>query len=209
MFPLGNLEKDEIRDIATKSGYDNLVKKSESYEICFVPDNNYRNFLRKRVEDIDKKVGKGNFIDENGNVIGKHDGYPFYTIGQRKGLGIALGYPAYVTNIDMNKNEVTVGSFDELKRDGMYVNKLNFMKYKNISGKFNADTKIRYNDKGNPSIIEQVDDTIKVYFGNGVSAITPGQAAVFYEGNDVIGGGWIRSSFDKNSKIENKIINHE
>ena len=100
---------------------DNLVKKSESYEICFVPDNNYRNFLRKRVEDIDKKVGKGNFIDENGNVIGKHDGYPFYTIGQRKGLGIALGYPAYVTNIDMNKNEVTVGSFDELKRDGMYV----------------------------------------------------------------------------------------
>ena len=104
MFPLGNLEKDEIRDIATKSGYDNLVKKSESYEICFVPDNNYRNFLRKRVEDIDKKVGKGNFIDENGNVIGKHDGYPFYTIGQRKGLGIALGYPAYVTNIDMNKN---------------------------------------------------------------------------------------------------------
>ena len=129
-----------------------------------MPDNNYRNFLRKRVEDIDKKVGKGNFIDENGNVIGKHDGYPFYTIGQRKGLGIALGYPAYVTNIDMNKNEVTVGSFDELKRDGMYVNKLNFMKYKNISGKFNADTKIRYNDKGNPSIIEQVDDTIKVYF---------------------------------------------
>ena len=209
MFPLGNLEKDEIRDIATKSGYDNLVKKSESYEICFVPDNNYRNFLRKRVEDIDKKVGKGNFIDENGNMIGKHDGYPFYTIGQRKGLGIALGYPAYVTNIDMNKNEVTVGSFDKLKRDGMYVNKLNFMKYKNISGKFNADTKIRYNDKGNPSIIEQVDDTIKVYFGNGVSAITPGQAAVFYEGDDVIGGGWIKSSFDKNSKIENKIINHE
>ena len=68
---------------------------------------------------------------------------------------------------------------------------------------------IRDSDKGNPSIIEQVDDTIKVYFGNGVSAITPGQAAVFYEGNDVIGGGWIKSSFDKNSKIENKIINHE
>ena len=104
---------------------------------------------------------------------------------------------------------VEIHSFDELKRDGMYVNKLNFMKYKNISGKFNADTKIRYNDKGNPSIIEHVDDTIKVYFGNGVSAITPGQAAVFYEGDDVIGGGWIKSSFDKNSKIVNKIINHE
>ena len=145
-------EKKEIRKIALKSGYENLVKKSESYEICFVPDNNYRNFLRNRVDDIDKKVGNGNFIDEEGNIIGKHEGYPFYTIGQRKGLGIALGYPAYVTNINMKKNEVTIGSFDELKRDGMYVNKLNFMKYENINDKLNVDTKISYNNKGNPTI---------------------------------------------------------
>ena len=210
MFPLGNLEKKEIREIALKSGYDNLVKKSESYEICFVPDNDYRNFLRKRVEDIDKKVGKGNFIDENGKKIGKHEGYPFYTIGQRKGLGIALGYPAYVTNINKTSNEVTLGSFDELKRDGMYVNKLNFMKYDKLIGKVDAYTKIRYNDKGSPSIIEQTEDTIKVYFGKGVNAITPGQSAVFYENDDVIGGGWIKSSFHKNSQLERKkIINHE
>ena len=202
-------QKKEIRKIALKSGYENLVKKSESYEICFVPDNNYRNFLRNRVDDIDKKVGNGNFIDEEGNIIGKHEGYPFYTIGQRKGLGIALGYPAYVTNINMKKNEVTIGSFDELKRDGMYVNKLNFMKYENINDKLNVDTKIRYNDKGNPSIIEQVDDTVKVYFGNGVSAITPGQAAVFYENNDVIGGGWIKSSFDKKEIKEYKKIKYD
>tara|TARA_B100001057_G_scaffold204760_1_gene205406 strand:- start:5098 stop:6237 length:1140 start_codon:yes stop_codon:yes gene_type:complete len=210
IFPLGNLEKREIRDIALKTGYENLVKKSESYEICFVPDNDYRNFLRKRVDNIDKKVGKGYFIDENGKKIGEHEGYPFYTIGQRKGLGIALGYPAYVTNIDQKRNEVTLGSFDELRREGMYVNKLNFMKYDKIKGKVDAYTKIRYNDKGNLSVIEQIEDTVKVYFGSGVNAITPGQSAVFYEGDDVIGGGWIKSSFKKDLKSDKKsLINHE
>ena len=204
IFPLGNLKKSEIKKIATDRGYDNLVKKSESYEICFVPDNDYRNFLKKRVKNIDKKVKKGNFIDENGNVVGKHNGYPFYTIGQRKGLGIALGYPVYVTEINKEKNEVIIGTFDELKRNGMYVDKLNFMKYTSIDGRLNSITKIRYNDKGNESIIEQIDDSIKVYFGDGVNAITPGQAAVFYEGNDIIGGGWIRSSFNLN-KITRKL----
>ena len=206
IFPLGNLKKSEIKKIATDRGYDNLVKKSESYEICFVPDNDYRNFLKQRVKNIDKKVKKGNFIDENGNVLGKHNGYPFYTIGQRKGLGIALGYPVYVTEINKEKNEVIIGTFDELKRNGMYVDKLNFMKYTSIDGRLNSITKIRYNDKGNESIIEQIDDSIKVYFGDGVNAITPGQAAVFYEGNDIIGGGWIRSSFNLNkNKISKKL----
>ena len=88
----------------------------------------------------------------------------------------------------------------------MYVDKLNFMKYKSIDGRLNSVTKIRYNDKGNESIIEQIDDSIKVYFGDGVNAITPGQAAVFYEGNDIIGGGWIRSSFNLNkNKIPKKL----
>ena len=198
IFPLGNLEKNEIKKIALERGYENLVKKSESYEICFVPDNDYRSFLKKRVKDIDKKIKKGNFITETGDIVGTHQGYPYYTIGQRKGLGIALGYPVYVTNIDIESNTVTIGSFDELKRNGMYVDKLNFMKYKSINGRVNADTKIRYNDSGSPSVIEKVDDTIKVYFGTSVNAITPGQAAVFYEGNDIIGGGWIKSSFDQN-----------
>ncbi|MAD59739.1 MAG: tRNA 2-thiouridine(34) synthase MnmA [Flammeovirgaceae bacterium] len=198
IFPLGNLEKNEIKKIALERGYENLVKKSESYEICFVPDNDYRSFLKKRVKDIDKKIKKGNFVTETGDVVGTHQGYPYYTIGQRKGLGIALGYPIYVTNIDVESNTVTVGSFDELKRNGMYVDKLNFMKYKSINGKVNADTKIRYNDSGSPSVIEKVDNTLKVYFGSSVNAITPGQAAVFYEGDDIIGGGWIKSSFDQN-----------
>ena len=198
IFPRGSLEKDEIKKIALDRGYDNLVKKSESYEICFVPDNDYRSFLKKRVSNIDKVIKKGDFITEDGQTVGTHQGYPFYTIGQRKGLGLALGYPIYVTNIDVEKNTVTVGTFDELKRNGMYVDKLNFMKYDNIDGRLNAYTKIRYNDSGNPSVIEKVGNTMKVYFGAGVNAITPGQAAVFYEDNDVIGGGWIKSSFNQN-----------
>ncbi len=199
IFPLGELNKEEIKKIAIKNGYKNLVDKSESYEICFVPDDDYRNFLRNRVQNIDEKVGEGNFLNENGEIIGKHKGYPFYTIGQRKGLGITLGYPVYVTEIKHKTNEVVIGTFDELKRDGMYVKKLNMMKYDKITNKIDADTKIRYNDIGSPSIIEQVDDTIKVFFGNGVNAITPGQAAVFYEKNDIIGGGWIHSSFNQKS----------
>ena len=211
IFPLGSLEKDEIKKIALDRGYDNLVKKSESYEICFVPDNDYRSFLKKRVSNIDKVIKKGDFITEDGQTVGTHQGYPFYTIGQRKGLGLALGYPIYVTNIDVEKNTVTVGTFDELKRNGMYVDKLNFMKYDNIDGRLNAYTKIRYNDSGNPSVIEKVGDTMKVYFGAGVNAITPGQAAVFYEDNDVIGGGWIKSSFNQNKikSVSNTLIKND
>tara|TARA_B110000438_G_scaffold97150_1_gene96260 strand:+ start:4861 stop:6000 length:1140 start_codon:yes stop_codon:yes gene_type:complete len=210
IFPLGHLNKDEIRKIAQEWGYHNLVKKSESYEICFVPDNNYRGFLKNRIKDLDKKVGKGNFIDTDGNILGTHEGYPFYTVGQRKGLGLALGYPVYVTEINSKENKVIIGTFDELKRNGMIVDKLNFMKYNKISGKIDANTKIRYNDLGSPSIIEQIDDSIKVFFGSGVNAIAPGQAAVFYDNNDVIGGGWIRSSFHQNTvnkkkyKVENE-----
>jgi len=204
IFPLGKLEKKEIKNIALKNGYKNLVEKSESYEICFVPDDDYRNFLRNRVKNLDKIVGEGVFLNENGKVIGKHKGYPYYTIGQRKGLGLALGYPVYVTEIRKDTNEVIIGSFDDLKRNGMYVKKINMMKYDKIKGKLNAETKIRYNDKGTPSIIEKIDKTIKVYFGNKVNAITPGQAAVFYEKDDIIGGGWIHSSFK-----QHELINHE
>ena len=204
IFPLGDMEKSEIKRIAIEKGYDNLVKKSESYEICFVPDNDYRGFLRHRVDNINEKVKKGNFIDENGKIIGKHEGYPYYTIGQRKGLGLALGYPVYVTEINKSKNEVTVGTFNELQRDGMYVDKLNFMKFDSIDGKIDSITKIRYNDRGSRAVIEQIDNSIKVFFGNGVTAITPGQAAVFYDGKDVIGGGWIRSSFQQNKKVSLK-----
>ncbi len=201
MFPLGHLHKTEIREMATDRGFIDLVNKPESYEICFIPDNDYRGFLKRRVDGLEEQVKGGEFVMEDGTVVGKHEGYPFYTIGQRKGLGITLGYPVYVTEIQKEKNRVVLGTFDELSRDGMYVKGLNMMKYTDLNGqRLDTITKVRYNDDGTPAIIEQAGDTMKVYFGNGVNAIAPGQAAVFYEGDDVIGGGWIQSSFKQHAK---------
>jgi tRNA-uridine 2-sulfurtransferase len=116
-------------------------------------------------------------------------------------LGIALGYPVYVTEIQKEKNRVVLGTFDELNRDGMYVNNLVMGKYEDLNGvRLDTLTKVRYNDPGTPAVIEQAGDTMKVFFGKGVYAIAPGQAAVFYEGNDVVGGGWIKSSFRQNGR---------
>jgi tRNA-specific 2-thiouridylase len=196
LYPLGHLKKSEIRQMALERGFNDLVNKSESYEICFVPDNDYRGFLKRRIPGLEEQVAGGEFVLEDGSVIGKHEGFPFYTVGQRKGLGIALGYPVYVTEIQKDQNRVVLGTFDELSRDGMYVRNLNLSKYKDLNGqRLDTITKVRYNDTGTPAVIEQVGDLMKVYFGKGVYAIAPGQAAVFYEENDVIGGGWISSSF--------------
>ncbi|MEQ9426603.1 MAG: tRNA 2-thiouridine(34) synthase MnmA [Cyclobacteriaceae bacterium] len=199
ILPLSDLTKPEIREIAKEKGFYELVNKSESYEICFVPDNDYRGFLKRRVEGLEEKVKGGTFVLEDGTKVGEHEGYPFYTVGQRKGLKIALGYPVYVTEIRKDSNEVVLGTFDELARNGMYVNQLNMLKYEDLNGKrVDTVTKVRYNDSGTPAVIEQAGNTMKVFFGEGVHAIAPGQAAVFYEGDDVIGGGWIISSFNQN-----------
>ena len=201
IFPLGKLKKTEIRDMARERGFVDLLNKSESYEICFVPDNDYRGFLKRRVKDLEASVDGGEFVLEDGTVVGKHNGYPFYTVGQRKGLGIALGYPVYVTEIQKETNRVILGTFDELSRDGMYVDQLIMGKYADLNGRrMETITKVRYNDSGAPAVIEQAGGVMKVFFGRGVKAIAPGQAAVFYEGKDVIGGGWIKSSFRQNPK---------
>ncbi len=198
IFPLGDLRKTEIRQFAVEKGFDELVKKSESYEICFVPDNDYRGFLKRRVPGLKELVKDGEFVLEDGTVVGKHEGYPFYTIGQRKGLGIALGYPVFVSEIQKDKNRVVLATDKEMFRDGMLVNKLTLSKYERIEKPIETVTKVRYNDAGTPALMEQEGDKMKVLFHKGVSAIAPGQAAVFYEGDDVIGGGWILSSFRQN-----------
>ena len=198
-YPLGALTKTEIREMAANRGFVELLSKPESYEICFVPDNDYRGFLKRRVPGLQKKVSGGEFVLEDGTVVGEHEGYPFYTVGQRKGLGVALGYPVYVTEIDKDSNKIVLGTFDELARDGMYVHQLNMMKYQALDQRLDTVTKVRYNDSGTASVIEQAGDTMKVYFGKGVHAIAPGQAAVFYEENDVVGGGWIASSFNQSN----------
>ncbi|MFN6943843.1 MAG: tRNA 2-thiouridine(34) synthase MnmA [Cytophagaceae bacterium] len=196
IFPLGHLRKTEIRNFAIEKGFMELVNKSESYEICFVPDNDYRGFLKRRIPGLEEQVRGGEFVLEDGTVVGNHEGYPFYTIGQRKGLGIALGYPVFVSEIQKDNNRVVLSSLEGLKRDGMWVSKLIMGKYSDLLNKKQESiTKVRYNDKGTPAVIEQKGDKVEVLFKEGVLGIAPGQAAVFYEGEDVIGGGWIESSF--------------
>jgi len=203
ILPLGHLTKAKIREMATERGFVDLVNKSESYEICFVPDNDYRGFLKRRIPELEEQVKGGNFIDTEGNIIGIHEGYPFYTVGQRKGLGKAFGYPAFVTEIRKETNEVVIGKLEDLNRTGMYVGQLNLQKYDSIPAEgLETVTKVRYKDSGTAAFIEGLDGKIKVEFHEDVSGIAPGQAAVFYEGDDVVGGGWILKSFQKGSVFE-------
>jgi len=190
-FPLGSFAKTEIRQMAKDMGQLDLANKSESYEICFVPNNDYRSFLRHQVDDLDERIGQGNFILSNGTVVGKHQGYPFYTIGQRKGLGIALGRPMFVTRILPESNTVMLGTEEELEKTSALVHKLNLVKYETIFEPLEAVTKIRYKDAGTLSTLQQEGDSMKIDFHHTVSGIAPGQSAVFYEGNDLLGGGFL------------------
>ena len=192
LLPLGTYHKKDIRRMAHDFGYPELAKKNESYEICFVPDNNYRGFLKRKVEGLEEKVNGGNFIDKHGKILGQHKGYPFYTIGQRKGLDIALGKPVFVTEILPGTNTVVLGEEDDLNRNEMKVTRLNWIKYEGISEGMEVVTKIRYKDKGAVSNLYTYENGIIVRFYEDVKGVAPGQSAVFYEGPDVIGGGIIQ-----------------
>lgn len=192
LLPLGTYRKTAIRQLAYEYGYPELAKKSESYEICFVPDNDYRGFLKRRVPALETTVNGGDFVDTRGKVLGKHKGYPFYTVGQRKGLDIALGKPVFVTRIIPETNTVVLGEEDDLKETDMLVGGINWMKYDVITPGMEAVTKIRYKDSGALSNLYPYENGVKVRFYEAVKGIAPGQSAVFYENNDVIGGGIIQ-----------------
>ena len=197
ILPLGHLHKTEIREMAAEMGFMDLVTKSESYEICFVPDNDYRGFLKRRIPGLEAEVAGGNFVSTEGKILGKHEGYPFYTVGQRKGLGIALGYPAFVTEIRKDTNEVVLGVDTDLLKNSMTVGQLTLQKYASIPDSLKTVTKVRYKDPGTEAVIFQEGAKMQVHFERPVAGIAPGQAAVFYEGDDVVGGGWILKSYNR------------
>ncbi|MEL7122566.1 MAG: tRNA methyl transferase PRC-barrel domain-containing protein, partial [Bacteroidota bacterium] len=180
-------------------GYTDLSKKAESYEICFVPDNDYRGFLKRRVDGLAEKVAGGAFVNAQGEQIGTHKGYPFYTVGQRKGLGMAFGEPMYVVEIKPDTNTVVLGSVDDLVRNGMLVGQVNSMKYERIPDGIETRTMIRYNDKGTMATLNNAGkDKVEVEFLANVRGVAPGQSAVFFEGDDIVGGGIIHSSLNLN-----------
>jgi tRNA-specific 2-thiouridylase len=192
-FPLGGFRKSEIRKMAAESGFVDLAGKSESYEICFVPDNDYRAFLKHRVDSLEEKLSGGLFVNREGKVLGKHQGYPFYTVGQRKGLDIALGTPMYVLEIQPETNTVVLGEKDELVKRSMGVRGVNLVKWPELTDDMQVLTKIRYKHEGSRSIISMNPaGDIDVDFLEEVSGIAPGQSAVFYDGDDLVGGGFIK-----------------
>lgn len=191
IFPLAELSKTQAREIAASRGYVKLSTKRESQEICFITDDDYRAFLKDSVSDFNLKVQEGNFVNSENKILGKHKGYPFYTIGQRKGLEVAAGYPLYVTNINPDTNTITLGKREELMKVQMRVRNYRLMKYEDINDEIEASVKIRFRNAGYNARITKSGDELEVLFYEDVSAITPGQSAVFYDGNDVIGGGII------------------
>ncbi len=186
MFPLGSYTKDEIRAVAEREGFIN-AKKHESQDICFVPDGNYADFI---IKYTDKTYDKGSFIDRLGNVLGEHQGIIKYTVGQRKGLGIALGHPAYVIDKNFDENTVTLGSNEDLYSSYLEADSLNWIIEK-PKGIIECKARTRYNMPEQPCTAECIDDRVIVRFVNPVRAITKGQAVVLYDGDYVLGGGTI------------------
>lgn len=190
-FPLGDFTKPEIRKIAAELNL-KPAETPDSQEICFVPNNDYRELLEIRVPYLKEKLGKGDIIYK-GKKIGEHKGYPYYTIGQRKGLNIALGKPVFVSEIDAENNVIVVDDEGGLYKKEFIAKEINLMKYEKLEKPVKANVKIRYKDGGSPATIEQIDDShVKVIFDEPKKSITPGQSAVFYESSDVIGGGIIQ-----------------
>jgi tRNA-specific 2-thiouridylase len=190
MFPLGKFKKPEIKQMAKDAGFIDLVNKSESYDICFVPDNDYRSFLKHRLPNLEASVEGGNYLYK-GKKVGTHRGYPFYTIGQRKGLDLAMGEPVFVKEIIPETNTVVLGDLDDLKEMEINVRDFNLIKYESLPQDYVALTKIRYKDAGRLSTINTIDDKLNIVFHESATGIAPGQSAVIYEGDDLIGGGFI------------------
>ena len=188
LLPLGGMDKSSVISYLKANGFETLAKGGESMEVCFIPDD-YRDFLKENVPGIEERFEGGSFVDCEGRILGKHKGYPFYTIGQRKGLGIALGFPAYVIKINPAKNTVMLGNEEQLVARYMLVDEPMWVDVipENIT------VRVRYRSRpiGCDSPIEIGDGRWLVRLHDEVSAITPGQSAVFYCGNTVVGGAYI------------------
>ena len=189
IFPLSDFEtKDQIRKIAKNNNLE-VANKPDSEDICFIPDGDYKKFLE---ENSDIKKTPGNIVTKSGNVLGKHNGLYNYTIGQRRGLGIAYKVPLFVIGFNKEKNELIVGEESEIYQQEMLVNNVNLLLVDELKEKIEVTVKTRYSSREEKAVIEMVgEDLIKVVFENPVARITPGQSAVFYIDDIVLGGGKI------------------
>ena len=189
LMPVGEYTKEEIRTIAEKIGL-TVAHKPDSQEICFIPDHDYAAYIDRAAGERVPKVG--NFVTKDGEVLGRHLGITHYTVGQRKGLNLAMGHPVFVTQIRPETNEVVIGEAEDVFGDTLYCNHINYMGMEDLAQPKEVLAKIRYAHAGERCVIERVaKDVIKCTFLKPVRAITPGQAVVFYEDGYVLGGGSI------------------
>lgn len=193
-FPLGGMQKSEVRELARELGIP-IADKRDSQEICFVPNGDYAAFIDAytREQGIEREEAQGEFVTPDGEVVGKHEGVHRFTVGQRRGLGMAAGEPLYVINTNPSTQQVTVGANDQLMRQEMQVGQVNWISIAPPSGSVRAEVKIRNRHQPAWATVTLEDDTgkVRVKFDEPQRAITPGQAAVFYDGDVVLGGGWI------------------
>ena len=188
LMPVGQYSKDEIRKIAEKIGL-LVANKPDSQDICFVPDGDYAAYIE---ENAGVKIPEGNFVTLDGKVLGKHKGIIHYTVGQRKGLGLSLGYPAFVLEIRPETNEVVIGTNEDSMTTTLKANRVNFMSVEDLPEPKRVFAKIRYNHKGAWCTVEKTgEDEITCTFEEPQRAVTPGQAVVLYDGEYVLGGGTI------------------
>src|SRR5436190_4417209 len=194
MFPLGEMSKPEVREVAREHALA-VAEKSESQEICFVPDGNYAGFIDRYLEatgSADRKLGAGEIVDVGGAVVGQHAGIHRYTIGQRRGIGIAAPQPLYVINIDAKRNLVVVGGQDDLLSREFTAAGVNWVAFDQPTESVRADVRVRYRHQPAEATITPLENKrVRVVFDEPQRAITPGQATVFYRGDEVVGGGWI------------------
>lgn len=200
LMPVGAFAKDDIRIMANNLNLP-VANKPDSQEICFVPDNNYAGFIQNYLKDdkLNNLSNKeftglmpGNYVNTSGEIIGKHQGLVHYTVGQRKGLNLAMGHPVFVLELRPETNEVVIGNGEEVFSDRLYANNLNFMSIEDFDGEMEVEAKIRYSHKGAKCIVKRTaEDEVMCTFYEPQRAITPGQAVVFYQDDYVVGGGTI------------------
>ncbi|MDT7541112.1 MAG: tRNA-uridine 2-sulfurtransferase [Acidobacteriota bacterium] len=194
IFPLGELTKTDTREIARRCGLA-VAEKSESQEICFVPDGDYAGFIDRYLEAegrTQETPGAGRIVDTNGRELGEHAGVHRYTVGQRRGIGVSAERPLYVVQIDARRNRVVVGGEEELSRSEFEAAGLNWIAFDEPHGPVRAEVRVRYRHLPAPATIQMIGERrARVVFDEPQRAITPGQATVFYRGDEVLGGGWI------------------
>jgi len=188
LMPCGQYKKSKIREIAKEIGL-RVHNKKDSEEICFIPDNDHGRYIKNRFPN---KVREGNFVDKQGNVLGRHKGIVYYTIGQRKGLGIAFGKPMYVVDINPFRNEVVLGDLEDLLNTELIAKDINYIPFDTLKEPMEVEAKIRYSQTPSKAIITPIEDgRVRVNFQEKQRAITKGQSVVFYKDDLLIGGGII------------------